>query len=304
VRAGDTVAVRRAGDVIPEVVYVVRDKRPAHAREFVMPKKCPVCGSHVVRGEDEAVARCTGGLVCAAQRKQAILHFAQRRAMDIEGLGEKLVDQLVDNELVKTLADLYRLDAATLANLQRMGETSAENLVRAIERSKATTLQRFIFSLGIRNVGESTARDLARHFGDIEPLMHADVEALQQVADVGPVVAKSILEFFAESRNRAVVAKMMEAGVRWQKTVPMPVSGVLAGETFVLTGTLPNLSREEATRRIEACGGKVSGSVSKKTSYVVVGADAGSKLTKATALGIAQLNEEGLLKLLRKVEGE
>jgi DNA ligase (NAD+) len=304
VRVGDTVAVRRAGDVIPEVVYVVRERRPAHAREFVMPSKCPVCGSHVVRGEDEAVARCAGGLVCGAQRKQAILHFAQRRAMDIEGLGEKLVDQLVDNDLVKTLADLYRLDAATLASLQRMGEKSTENLIGAIERSKETTLQRFIFSLGIRNVGESTARDLARHFGDMDPLMNADVDALRQVADVGPVVAESIQAFFAESRNRAVVAKMREAGLRWRKTAPAPAAGGLAGKTFVLTGTLPNLSREEAARRVEALGAKVSGSVSKKTSYVVVGADAGSKLEKASTLGIAQLDEAGLLKLLRRAEGE
>jgi DNA ligase (NAD+) len=304
VRVGDTVAVRRAGDVIPEVVYVVQERRPAHAREFVMPSKCPVCGSHVVRGEDEAVARCAGGLVCGAQRKQAILHFAQRRAMDIEGLGEKLVDQLVDNDLVKTLADLYRLDAATLASLQRMGEKSTENLIGAIERSKETTLQRFIFSLGIRNVGESTARDLARHFGDMDPLMNADVDALRQVADVGPVVAESIQAFFAESRNRAVVAKMREAGLRWRKTAPAPAAGGLAGKTFVLTGTLPNLSREEAARRVEALGAKVSGSVSKKTSYVVVGADAGSKLEKASTLGIAQLDEAGLLKLLRRAEGE
>jgi DNA ligase (NAD+) len=262
-----------------------------------------VCGSHVVRGEDEAVARCTGGLFCPAQRKQALLHFAGRRAMDIEGLGDKLVDQLVDAAIVKTPVDLYRLGVLALANLERMGEKSAQNLLMAIEKSRGTTLARFIFALGIRNVGEATARDLARHFGKLDALIAADVDALQQVPDVGPIVAKCIAEFFAEPHNREVIEQLRAAGVHWAEGEPQgSVAGALAGKTFVLTGTLPTLSRDEAKARIEARGGKVAGSVSKKTHYVVAGAEAGSKLDKAQALGLAILDEDGLRVLLNETD--
>ncbi|HEV8260939.1 MAG TPA: NAD-dependent DNA ligase LigA, partial [Burkholderiales bacterium] len=299
VRIGDYVIVRRAGDVIPEVVGVVKERRPAGARQFRMPSKCPVCGSDVERLEDEAVARCTAGLYCPAQRKQALLHFAGRRAMDIEGLGEKLVDQLVDQGLVKTPADLYRLDAERLASLERMAEKSAANVLDAIEKSKSTTLARFIYALGIRNVGEATARDLARHFGKLDPLMQAREDELQQVPDVGPVVARSIARFFGERHNREVIAQMRRLGVTWPESpVTRPPLQPLAGKTFVLTGTLPHLARDQAKERIEAKGGKVSGSVSRKTDYVVAGAEPGSKYDKALELGIAVLDEQGLLELL------
>jgi DNA ligase (NAD+) len=301
VRIGDTVVVRRAGDVIPEVVAVVREKRPKHTVLFQMPATCPVCGSAVVRLPDEAVARCSGGLICAAQRKQALLHFASRRAMDIEGLGEKLVDQLVDQGIVKTAADLYRLGLVALAGLERMAEKSAQNVVQAIEHSKDTTLARFIFGLGIRNVGEATAKELARHFGSLDRLMQADEEALRQVPDIGPVVALSIAQFFSEAHNREVIEQMRACGVRWEEGEPRApaAAGRLAGKTFVLTGTLPAMSRDEAKALIEAKGGKVAGSVSKKTDYVVAGADAGSKLAKAEELGITVLDEAGLLQLLK-----
>jgi DNA ligase (NAD+) len=299
VHIGDFVVVRRAGDVIPEIVRVLHERRPAHVRPFHMPKVCPECKSTVVREEGEAVARCSGGLVCPAQRRQALLHFASRRAMDIDGLGEKIVEQLVDQHLVQTPADLYALDAQTLAGLERMGEKSAQNLVAAIDRSRRTTLARFVFALGIRNVGESTARDLARDLGAIDALMGASEERLQQVADVGPVVARSIAQFFAEPHNRQVVRNLLDRGV-----MPAPersgarAASSLAGKAFVLTGTLPNLTRDEATARIEAAGGKVSASVSKKTSYVVAGADPGSKYDKAKALDVPVLDEAGLLELL------
>jgi DNA ligase (NAD+) len=256
----------------------------------------------VVREEGEAVARCSGGLVCPAQRKQALLHFASRRAMDIDGLGEKIVDQLVDQGLVKTPADLYGMSGDVLAGLDRMGEKSAANLVGAIEHSKRTTLARFIFALGIRNVGETTARDLARDLGGIEALMQADEQRLQQVPDVGPVVARSIVQFFGESHNRQVVRKLLDSGVHPVGEVgPARGAKPLAGKTFVLTGTLPNLSREEATTRIEAGGAKVTSSVSKKTDYVVVGADPGSKYDKAKTLSIPVLDEAGLLELLARI---
>ncbi|MGH8761092.1 MAG: NAD-dependent DNA ligase LigA, partial [Burkholderiales bacterium] len=299
VRIGDYVIVRRAGDVIPEVVGVVKERRPAGLRPFRMPSKCPVCGSNVERPEDEAVARCTAGLYCPAQCKQALLHFAGRRAMDIEGLGEKLVDQLVDQGLVKTPADLYRIDVDNLANLERMAEKSAANVLDAIEKSKNTTLARFIYALGIRNVGEATARDLARHFGELEPLIQAGEVELQQVPDVGPVVARSIARFFGERHNREVVAQMRSLGVTWPESpVTRPPLQPLAGKTFVLTGTLSHFSRDQAKERIEAKGGKVSGSVSKKTDYVVAGAEPGSKHDNALELGIAVLDEQGLLELL------
>jgi DNA ligase (NAD+) len=300
IRIGDTVVVRRAGDVIPEVVRVVMDKRPDNAREFVMPAACPVCGSKVERLEDEAAARCTAGLYCPAQRKQAILHFASRRAMDIEKLGEKLVDQLVENGIVETAADLYRIDAATLAGLERMAEKSAANVVEGIERSKRTTLARLIYSLGIRNVGETTARDLALHFGELDPLMAADEEMLQRMPDVGPVVARSIAQFFAEPHNRNVVEGLRAAGVVYERVSKPPPRSGISGRTFVLTGTLPRLTRDEAKERILQAGGKVVGSVSKKTDYLVAGADPGSKYDKARELGVALLDEDGLLELLGK----
>jgi DNA ligase (NAD+) len=296
---GDTVVVRRAGDVIPEVVGVVQERRPAHARRFVMPGKCPECGSEVVRLEGEADHRCTGGLFCAAQRKRAIQHFASRGAMDIEGLGEKLVEQLVDAGLVKDVSDLYRLDQSTLAGLERMGEKSAQNIVDALEQSKSTTLPRFLFALGIKDVGEATAQALARHFGDIDPLMHASEEQLQEVPDVGPVVAQSIHAFFAQSHNREVIARLRRQGVRWPHIVVKPKEALpLAGKTFVLTGTLSAFSREEAKSALEALGAKVAGSVSKKTDYVVAGEAAGSKLDKAQELGVPVLDEAALKRIL------
>jgi len=300
VRIGDFVIVRRAGDVIPEVVSVMREKRPDTARPFVMPTHCPVCGSHIVKLPDEAVARCSGGLFCPAQRKQALLHFAGRRAMDIEGLGDKLVEQLVDSGLVHSPADIYKLGMASLVNLERMAEKSASNILAAIEHSKQTTLERFIFALGIRNVGEATAKALARHFGTLEALMRADETQLIAVPDVGPIVAQSIVQFFAEPHNTEVIAQLRAAGVTWPegKGRQATLQSALTGKTFVLTGTLPNLSRGGAKTKIEALGGKVSGSVSKKTDYVVAGADAGSKLERARELGVALLDEEGLLKLL------
>jgi DNA ligase (NAD+) len=299
IHVGDFVVVRRAGDVIPEVVRVVEEKRPAKVHAFSMPTHCPVCGSVVRRLEDEAVARCTAGLFCPAQRKQALLHFASRRAMDIEGLGEKLVEQLVDMAMVETPADLYKLDVTMLSGLERMAEKSAGNVIAAIEKSKHTTLARLIFALGIRNVGESTARDLARHFGSIHALLDADVNALERVPDVGPVVAQSIAQFSAEPHNRAVIAALLAAGVKPEAEARVAESG-LEGKTFVLTGTLPGMHRDEAKRRIEARGGRVAGSVSKKTDYVVAGEEPGSKLEKARTLGITVLDEDGLLKLLEE----
>jgi DNA ligase (NAD+) len=299
VRIGDTVIVRRAGDVIPEVVAVVLDRRPADARKFVMHSTCPVCGSAVERPADEAVARCTGGLFCPAQRKQALLHFAGRKAINIDGLGEKIVDQLVDEGWVKNPADLFSLDVQKLAGLERMGEKSAANLVEAIAKARATTLARFIFSLGIRHVGETTARDLAAHFGSLDALMAADEQALLEVNDVGPVVASSVAHFFSERHNRDVIDALRQAAVHWEEGAPKPrAQGTLGGKTFVLTGTLPTWSRDEAKERIEAAGGKVSGSVSKKTDYVVAGEEAGSKLTKAQELNIAVIDETALRKLL------
>jgi DNA ligase (NAD+) len=303
VRVGDTVIVRRAGDVIPEVVAVVPDRRPqpAPARFNILQSYpvCPECGSHVVRLEGEAAARCTGGLYCPAQRKQALLHFAGRRAMDIEGLGDKLVDQLVDRGLVHTPADVYGLDLETLAGLERMAEKSAANLLAAIETSKATTLARFIFALGIRNVGETTAKDLARHFGSLDKLIAASEADLLAVRDVGPIVAQSIAQFFAEPHNLEVVNRLRAAGVHWPESAGMQQSaGTLMGKTLVLTGTLPTLTRDAAKEKIEAAGGKVAGSVSKKTDYVVAGEEAGSKLAKAQELGVTILDEAGLLALL------
>ncbi|MFZ4538498.1 NAD-dependent DNA ligase LigA [Propionivibrio sp.] len=299
VRIGDTVIVRRAGDVIPEVVRVLHEKRPILAPEFIMPKSCPVCASQVVRAEDEAVARCSGGLYCPAQRKRALLHFASRRAMDIEGLGDKLVEQLVDSDIVRTPADLYRMGLLALANLDRMAEKSATNLLAAIEKSKHTTLARFIYALGIRNVGETTAKDLARHFGCVDRVLVADEEELMQVGDVGPVVAQCLRQFCTEPHNLEVVEQLRAAGVVWPEGEAQPVAvSALAGKVLVLTGTLPSLTREDAKALIEAAGGKVSGSVSKKTDFVIAGAEAGSKLEKAQELGVTVIDEAQLRTLL------
>jgi DNA ligase (NAD+) len=296
---GDTVIVRRAGDVIPQIVSVLPDRRPHGAKAFAMPKGCPVCGSSVMREEGEKDLRCTGGLFCPAQRKQALLHFAGRRALDIEGLGEKLVDQLVDEGLVKTPADLFRLRLGSIAGLERMAEKSAGNILAALERARSTTLERFIYALGIRHVGEATARDLARHFGSLDAVMNASEDELLQVTDVGPVVAASIARFFAEPHNRDVVEQLRAAGAHWKEGIAAPrVAGGLAGKTFVLTGTLPNWTREEAKERIEAAGGKVAGSVSKKTDFVVAGSEAGSKLDKAVELGVAVIDEARLRTML------
>jgi DNA ligase (NAD+) len=306
VRIADTVVVRRAGDVIPEVVSVVIERRPMadllnplHPA-FELPKFCPVCGSAVEKPEDEAIARCSGGLFCPAQRKQALLHFAGRRALDIEGLGDKIVEQLVDNSVVKTPADLYKLGLLAIVNLERLAEKSAANILAAIDKSRDTTLARFIFALGIRNVGEATAKDLARHFGSLDALMDADVAALQQVSDVGPVVAASVARFFAEPHNREVVEQLRAAGVNWPEgEASVLATSPIAGKTFVLTGTLPALTRDEAKDMIEALGGKVAGSVSKKTDYVVAGAEAGSKLDKAQALGVTILDETQFRELIK-----
>ncbi|VFR41396.1 DNA ligase [plant metagenome] len=298
VRIGDTVVVRRAGDVIPEVVGPVLDKRPADATQFVMATHCPVCGSAIERPEGEAVSRCTGGLFCAAQRKQSLLHAAGRKALDIEGLGEKLVDQLVDSDRVKSLADLFTLKAEELADFDRMGQKSAENLVQALDVARKPSLGRLIFALGIRHVGETTARDTARHFGSIDAVMDASEEALLAVPDVGPVVAGSLHRFFQEEHNREVVRQLKQQGVDPQPEAQAQGGGVLAGKTLVLTGTLPEWTRDDATRHILAAGGKVSGSVSKKTAYLVAGEEAGSKLAKAQELGVAILDEAGLKALL------
>jgi DNA ligase (NAD+) len=297
----DTVVVRRAGDVIPEVARVSAPGPRTKADWFDMPDKCPRCGSAVTKGEDEAVLRCTGGLFCPAQRKQALLHFAGRRAMNIEGLGEKLVDQLVEAGLVRTPADIYKLGVAKLAELERMAEKSAANVFAEVGKSKETTLARFIYALGIRNVGEVTAKDLARHFGSIDALMEAGVEQLQEAPDVGPVVAESIAAFFHERHNREVVEQLRAAGVRWTESAGAKRSegnGPFTGKILVLTGTLASMGREEAKELIEAAGGKVTGSVSKKTDFVVAGAEAGSKLDRAQELGVAVLDEAAFLKML------
>jgi len=299
VRVGDTVIVRRAGDVIPEIVGVVKEKRPAHTRHWRMPEKCPVCGSRVLREENEAAHRCMGGLVCRAQREGALLHFASRRAMNIEGLGDKLVRQLIEIELVRTPADLYALDQAQLADLERMGEKSAQNLLDEIERSKDTTLSRFLNALGIPQVGEATADLLAREFGDLDALLDADTERLTRIHGVGPNMADDIHAFFHEPHNRGVIAALRKAGVRWPAVAVKPrAAQPLAGKTFVLTGTLEAMTRDEAKERIQTLGGKVVGSVSKKTDYVVVGADPGSKADKARELEVAMLDESAFLKMI------
>ncbi len=306
VRSGDTVIVRRAGDVIPEVVSVVVARRPDNAQPFVMPHECPVCGSEVRRVEGEAVSRCSGGLYCPAQRKEAVKHFASRRAMDIEGLGDKLVEQLVEMGWLHSVADLYDRDALPhhkLAGLARMGDKSAANLIAAIEKSKQTTLARFLFALGIREVGEATAQALANHFGSLPAIMKADEAALLQVPDVGPVVVANLLAFFHEPHNREVIASLQRLGVHWPDVaaavdLPQP----LAGKTFVLTGTMTTMTRDEAKKKLQALGAKVTSSASKKTSYVVVGADPGSKRDKAEKLGVTQLDETAFNQLLSELQ--
>ena len=295
VRIGDTVIIRRAGDVIPEIVQVVKDKRPANAIEFVMPKHCPVCGAEVERVEGEAVARCSGGLFCAAQRKEAIKHFASRKALDIDGLGDKLVEQLVDAELIKDPADLFYLNKEQFSALERMGEKSAENLVNALEQAKNTRFARFLYALGIREVGEATARSLALHFVDLDKLTAAKEDELIEIEDVGPVVAHHIYTFFRQTHNLDVIQRLLEAGVNWPEEKPVYANSELAGKTIVLTGTLENLSRSEAKEKLLALGAKVAGSVSAKTDYVVAGRDAGSKLNKAQSLGIDVVDEATLI---------
>jgi DNA ligase (NAD+) len=300
VRVGDTVVIRRAGDVIPEVARVLPERRVARATLVSLPRVCPVCGSPVVREADQAVARCTGGRICAAQRKEEIKHFASRRALDIQGLGDKLVEQLVDRDLVRTPADLFALQAEQLAGLERMGDKSAQKLQSAIVAAKHTSLPRFLYALGIRDVGEATALALAQHFKDIAALRRAGQDEIQRVPDVGPVVAEQVAKYFLDPDNALVVDRLLAGGITWPAPAPVSSDAPLTGKTFVLTGTLEALTREAAEEAIGQLGGKVSGSVSKKTSYVVVGADAGSKLKKAQQLGIEVLDEAAFLKLLKK----
>lgn len=299
VHIGDIVSVRRAGDVIPEIVRVLIDKRPKAIKKFKMPTICPECGSPLTRIDDEAVIRCSGGLICPAQQKQSIIHFASRKAMDIEGLGDKSIEQLVTVGLIHELPDIYKLELEQLINLDRMAEKSAQNLLDAIEKSKNTTLPRFIYALGIRNVGESTAKDLASFYGDLDEIMKQTEDNLQLVPDIGPTVAKSISDFFKQNKNRELIQSLRKLGINWPKhDIKKSISGIFAGKTFVLTGTLPSISREEAKSIIEMNGGKVAGSVSKKTDYVVAGSDAGSKLTTAQELGIKVISQDELLELM------
>jgi DNA ligase (NAD+) len=302
IRIGDTVIVRRAGDVIPEVVAYVPELRHADVRKFMMPTSCPVCGSTIVRPEEEAIARCSGGWIkCPAQRKGGLLHFVSRRAMDIEGFGEQLVEQLVDKHVITTAADLYKLGFTALAELDRMADKSAQNVLNALEKSKSTTLARFIYALGIRHVGESTAKELANYFGNLDALLHASEEQFLEVDDIGPVVARSLNDFLSDPLNLELIEQLRGAGLHWPEServieAPKP----LQGKTFVLTGTLPTLTRDDAAEKIEAAGGKVASSVSRKTSYVVAGEEAGSKLAKAQELGVMILDESGLLQLLEQ----
>ncbi|MHB1478239.1 MAG: NAD-dependent DNA ligase LigA [Acidithiobacillus ferrooxidans] len=301
IRVGDTVLVRRAGDVIPEVVMVIKEERPPATQPWHMPQRCPVCGSEVLRLANESAHRCMGGLYCPAQRMGAIRHFASRRAMDIRGLGEKLVEQLVGHGLVHTVADIYHLDEAALCGLERMASRSAQKLLAEIDRSRHTSLPRFLYALGIRQVGEGTAKSLAIYFGDLDPLMAATPELLQNIPDVGPIVAESVAHFFAQPHNRDVIAALRAAGVQWAVVQPQK-GGRFQGMTLVLTGALDNMTREEAKTAIENAGGKVSGSVSAKTSYVVVGKDPGSKAEKAAKLGVKQLTEAQFLAMFSEKE--
>jgi DNA ligase (NAD+) len=302
VRIGDTVIVRRAGDVIPEVVSVVLTKRPESVRKIVMPVQCPVCGSTVLRQEGEAVARCTGGLYCSAQRKEAIKHFVSRRAMDVDGLGDKLVDQLVEKGLVEHVDDLYTLSFDPLVGLERMAEKSAKNILQSLEKSKATTLARFIYALGIREVGEATARSLAMHFGSLQVISKSDEEALIAVPDIGPIVAAHIRAFFLEPRNQKIISNLQKAGVHWEENTSILKETLpLKGQVYVLTGTLVEIKRDDAKARLQALGARVSNSVSKKTTAVIAGEKAGSKLTKAEALGVEIMDELALMTLIKEL---
>jgi DNA ligase (NAD+) len=299
VRVGDTVVIRRAGDVIPEVVRVLPERRVAGATAVALPTQCPVCGSPVVREGDQAVARCTGGRTCAAQRKEEIKHFASRRALDVQGLGDKLIDQLVERNWVTSPADLFALDASQLATLDRFGDKSAQKLAAALAAAKRTTLPRFLYALGIRDVGEATALALARHFGDVAALRHATADEIQRVPDVGPVVGANVAAYFSDAENAAILDRLLASGITWPALQPNASGGgELTGKTFVLTGTLQSMTRDAAADAIIARGGKVSGSVSKKTHYVVAGAEAGSKLKKAQDLGITLLDEAAFQELL------
>lgn len=302
IRVGDTVVIRRAGDVIPQVMSVVMSRRSKKAKKYHLPTQCPICGSDVERDEGEAVVRCTGGLYCAAQQKQAIKHYASRKAMDIDGLGDKLVDQFFDESLIQNVADLYSLKFDDLVKLERMGEKSVNNLLNAIEKSKETTLPRFLYSLGIREVGEATAQAIASHFKSLDAIMDATSETLQKVPDVGPVVAKHIETFFNQKHNQEVIQKLLDAGIHWPKIVASNAKQVLEKKTFVLTGTLSDMTRNDAKAKLQSLGAKVTGSVSAKTSYVVAGAEAGSKLTKAEKLGVKILDENDFQKLLEHPE--
>jgi DNA ligase (NAD+) len=296
---GDTVVLRRAGDVIPEVVKVIIEKRPPRTASPALPATCPICGSDVEREEGEAIARCTGALVCQAQLKESLRHFASRRALDIEGLGSKIVDQLVEQRIVKDAADLYRLDAERLAELERMGEKSAAKLVAALERSKDTSLARFLYALGIRDVGEATADALARHFRTLDALRDATTEEIEQVPDIGPITAAHVHAYLAEPRNATVIDSLLKLGVRWPAAkAAKTVDRTLGGKVFVLTGRLSSMSRDDAGDLIREMGGTVSGSVSKKTDYVVAGEAAGSKLNKATELGVEILDEDAFMRLI------
>ena len=298
-KIGDTVVVRRAGDVIPEIVRVLPERRTGAERDFVMPQRCPVCGSETFRDEEEKDTRCTGGLFCPAQRRESLVHFASRLALNIDGLGEKVIDQLIEAQLIETPADLYWLTEDKLLLLDRFGKKSAANLIAALEKSKETTLARFIYALGIRHVGESTARDLAAHFKSLQALMDADSDELLKVNDIGEVIAQSIIHFFEEEHNREVIEKLIAEGVHWPLPQDSAVNDAVSGKTFVLTGTLPSMGREEAKALLLAQGAKVASSVSKKTDYVVAGAEAGSKLEKAQALGIKIIDQEEMLELLK-----
>jgi DNA ligase (NAD+) len=302
VRIGDTVIVRRAGDVIPEVVSVIKSRRPKKTEPVKLPAQCPVCGSHVSREGGEAVARCTGGLFCKAQRSESLKHFVSRRAMDIEGLGAKLIEQLVEEGRINNPADIYRLRKDELAERERMGEKSAENLVKAIETSKSTTLSRFLYALGIREVGEATAANLAAYFGNLQAIIDADEESLLKVPDVGPIVAQRIRDFLDEEHNLEVIRRLQKFGVHWEDMAPAQVAedGPLSGKTFVITGTLPDMTRDEAKALIQKEGGKVTGSVSSKTSYLLAGEKAGSKLAKAQKLDVEVIDLDGLMKLLER----
>jgi DNA ligase (NAD+) len=298
VRVGDTVIVRRAGDVIPEVLKVVMERRPKNAKIFKMPSNCPICGSDVEREEGEAVIRCSGGLYCSAQQIQAIIHFASRRAMNIDGLGDKLIEQLVEKGLINNVSDLYTLTQVQLAELDRMAEKSATNIIAALNNSKETTLDRFLYALGIREVGDATARSLANHFGNLSAIQSASQETLEAVADVGPIVARHIVTFFLQSHNQEVINDLLAAGVHWPD-VEIKTDQPLQGKTFVITGTLESMKRDEAKQRLLELGAKVTGSVSKKTDYVVAGSEPGSKVEKARQLNVEILDEAGLLSLIK-----